>query len=416
MKITALMSVALLSSAPLLLPDGGWWALGVLAALGAAGAMQVGLKRGNVKALAYPVRWLCLVPLLLAAATLLACAMQGSGAWHSEWPRLFVLLLSALAVASLPWLNVGAATTFAAFAFTGLGAGGWALCQKVVEGVNRASGYEPFHAILFGNLSLTAGVFCLAGLAWAWQLPRRRAWLLLLGLGALGGLSASLLSGTRGGWLALPLAGWVFYRAYLTQWPLLWRGSLFAVIIAMAIGLYALPQTGVQHRVGSAVEEGQDYLQGDAHGSIGVRLELYRTSLALIAEKPWVGYSRQAYQDALQALYNEGEIGRGVARHWHAHNDLLNAWLRYGLLGALGTLLLYLWPLWFFSRRLSLASSALRPLALAGCLLPIMFFDFGLSYAFFAYPVVLAAYWVWLLVLVGLVMDCPPTDMPPESR
>lgn len=404
MVITAFIGSAFLSAAPLLLPNGGWWALGVLAALGGVRIIRAGIRPSSAKVLALPVRWLCCLPLLLATVTLLACAVQGGGAWQSEWPRLLVLLLSALAVYALPWLNVSAAIIFAAFVFTGLAAGGWALWQKGVQGVSRASGHEPFHAILFGNLALAVGVFCLAGLAWAWQQPKRWVWLVVFGLGALGGLSASLFSGTRGGWLALPLAGWVFYRAYLPQWPLRWRAGLLAMMVALAIGLYALPQTGVEQRVGSAVEEGQDYLQGDAHGSVGVRLELYRTSLQLIAAKPWLGYSREAYQSALQALYSEGEIGRGVARHWHAHNDLLNAWLRYGMLGALATLLLYLWPLWFFSRQLGVASPEQRPLALAGCLLPILFFDFGLSYAFFAYPVVLATYWVWLAVLVGGVL------------
>lgn len=399
MKLLILGGTTLLCAAPLLLPNGGWLALGVLAVLGG-----VGLIRGDVKSLAPSVRWFCLPPLLLAAATLLAFAIQGSGAWQSEWPRLFVLLLSALAIVALPRLSLNAATLFAAFAFTGLAAGGWAFWQKVVQGVSRANGHEPLHAILFGNLSLVAGVFCLAGLAWAWQQPKRWVWLVLFGLGALGGLSASLLSGTRGGWLALPLAGLVFYRIYLSNWPLLWRASIVAVIATLVVSLYLLPQTGVQHRVGSAVEEGQGYLQGDAHGSIGVRLELYRTSLQLIAEKPWVGYSLEEYRNALQALSDEGEIEQGVARHWHAHNDILNAWLRYGILGALGSLLLYLLPMWFFSRQLPLAGPLQRPLILVGFLLPVMFFDFGLSYAFYAYSTVLAAYWVWLVILVGGIL------------
>ncbi len=37
---------------------------------------------------------------------------------------------------------------------------------------------------------------------------------------------------------------------------------------------------------------------------------------------------------------------------------------------------------------------------MAGLLLPVMFFDFGLSYAFFAYPQALAGYLAWVVVLM----------------
>ncbi|UYF99259.1 O-antigen ligase family protein [Halomonas sp. GD1P12] len=389
-----------LIAAPLLLPNGGWLALGALAVLGG-----FELVSGRFKKATRLARYLVLLPIFCAAATLLACAVQGPQTWQDEWPRLLVLLLSVLTVCALPRLYVSAANVFVAFAVTGAAVGAWALWQFAGQGVERASGQAPFHAILFGNFSLAAGVVCLAGLPWAWQQPKRWGWVMLVAAGALGGLDASLLSGTRGGWLALPLTVWMLYRAYGRKWPLRLRGGISVVIAVLVIGLYSLPQTGVQQRVNSAMSESLDYLNGEAHGSIGVRLELYRVTLQLIAERPWSGYRLQEYRNVLKTLNEQGRVSSGVTEHWHAHNDILNAWLRYGALGGLATLLLYVAPLWFFARRLHGGCPDRDPLALAGCLLALLFFDFGLSYAFFAYPIVLAAYWVWLVVCVAAVVN-----------
>lgn len=398
LRIIAVIGVFLVCASPLLLPYGGWLALFIMAALGG----MCFLRAKSPHVLLNPAWTMHYVPLLLAVAVLLSCLWQG--VWSSGLPLVLVALSGVLGACVLPWARVNASVVFGVFALSGITTGSWAVWQHLVQGAHRAAGHEPLNAILYGNLSLAIGLLCLAGMAWAWQQPHRH-WLVLCGLGVIGGLVASVLSGTRGGWLALPLAGLVFYRIYLNNWPRWWRLALLASLALLAVSVYALPQIGVQGRVNSAVEEGQDYLQGDAHGSIGIRLELYRVSLQLIAERPLLGYSLADYQSAMQALQSEGEIHRRVARHWHVHNDILHAWVRYGLLGVVATLLLYLWPLWFFSRQLKVATANQRPMVLAGLLLPVMFFDFGLSYAFFAYPVVLATYWVWLIVLVSMYLS-----------
>lgn len=398
------MGVALLCAAPLLVHNGGWLALAVAAVVGSAYLLGGKLFRPTNPALL----GFRLVPLLLALTAMLASVWQG-GALQSGLPLLLVAGLLAVASAALGKINITAGLAFGAFAFTGVATGSWAAWQHIAQGARRAAGFEPLHAILYGNLSLSVGLICLAGLAWAWHCHQRYRWLLLCGLGALGGLAASLLSGTRGGWVALPLAGLLFYRVYLRAWSRGWHALVLASIAMMALSLYALPQTGVEKRVDQAVEEGQSYLAGEAYGSVGVRLELYRTGLALIAEQPLRGYSLDEYRQALQTKLAEGDISKSVARHWHAHNDVLNAWVRYGVLGMLATLLLYGWPFAYFFSRLLHAQPAQRPVVLAGMLLPVLFFDFGLTYAFFAYPVVLGTYWLWLMLLVCTYLSLEPS-------
>ncbi|MGJ7457437.1 O-antigen ligase family protein [Halomonas sp. RA08-2] len=389
------MYAVVMPAMPLLVPLGYWLALGaVLLWAGVSGS------RRAPEAVALTWRrdgWLLALLLGFGTVELLV------GAWHHELGRAFTMAAAAWGAALLllvlrrrpPVLGAW----WAGLALAGLGTGGWALWQKAMEGAARASGHAPLHAIHFGNIALLSGLLCLAGIGWAWGRHRRAAWVTLLVAGAAGGVLASILSGTRGGWLAVPLVLALFYRAYLSRWPLVWQGGVLAGVITVMVVAYALPQSGVQPRVDIAVAEGQDYLAGEVRGSVGLRLEMMRGAGLLILERPWLGHGHEGYQPGIQRLVDEGRLAPGVERFWHAHNDLLDAWVRRGLPGLALVLALYLLPLWVFSVRLKTSDPVRRSLAVAGLLLPITFMDFGLSYPFFAYPVGIAVYGSWLTAL-----------------
>lgn len=382
----------LVSMMPLLLPEGGFWALGGLSLLGLAVAV-------HAVASSTPLTWR--LPLLLIAAALVWWV---TGRVHGEGGEALPFVGVLLAASAASWVRPRVVRCQSAWwwgaGFTGIVTGGWALWQHGVEGVSRADGHAPMHAILYGNGSLLAGVCCLVGLAWAASQLHRRCWLAWLLAGALGGLLASLLSGSRGGWLSLPVVAWLLYRLWWCHWPERRRWGAGMVALGLLALPVLLPQTGVQSRVAIAVSETQSYLAGDARGSIGTRLEIYRGSLSLIAERPLLGHGLSGYREGMREQVAEGTPISSVAHHWHAHNDLLDAWVRRGLPGLLIVLGLYLIPLWAVVRALPDLPASRRSLGMAGLLLPVMFFDFGLSYAFFAYPQVLAGYLAWAVVLV----------------
>ncbi|MEL7613049.1 O-antigen ligase family protein [Vreelandella titanicae] len=332
------------------------------------------------------------------------------GAWHSS-------LNKALPIAATAWLAALAfilvravpprpSTWWVGLALSGLGAGGWAAWQKWVVGLTRATGHPPLHSIFFGNLALLMGLLCLAGLGWAWQQRSTRFfWVALLLSGAMGGGLASALSGTRGGWLALPLVIWVFYYGYARRWRALWRWLALTAAIAVMIGVYTTPHSGVEKRVDKAVAEVHRYMEGADYGSVGARLEMYRGAFWLIYERPLVGYGHQGYLPAMQRLETQGVLSPELGNYWHAHNDLLDAWVRKGLPGLVIVVSLYLIPLWLFFPGLRAESATQRSYAVAGMLLPITFMGFGLSYSFFAYPAGVAVYASWLIFLWVLVSE-----------
>ena len=380
---------------PLLLPKGYWLApLPLLLVAGFAWQQR-------------PVRYAMTWPQRLAVAALLGfaaselLALQGEGAAGRAPSTAVAALLAAALVVALAWRRPPLAWWWAGLAASAGSGGLWALWQAGVEGARRANGHGEVNAILFGNLALLSGLLCLAGLGWAWQQRRRLPWLVALLLGAIGGLLASALSGTRGGWLALPLAALVFYRAYLRGWPPRWRWLTIAGVGLVLASLYLAPQSGVQQRVGVAMDEASDYLAGEPRGSVGARLEMYRGAAMLIVESPWRGVGHGGYAKAMGELVEQGRVAPGMDRYWHAHNDPLDAWVRRGLPALLALLALYLLPLWVFTPRLMASDPETRSLAVAGLLLPVTFIDFGLSYAFFAYPVGILVYGGWLALLLA---------------
>ncbi|WP_254277628.1 O-antigen ligase [Halomonas sp. 3H] len=395
------MAVACMAVAPLLLPMGYWLApVAVLLAAGLAWR-----DRPSRMAWAGPPAVTMAVLLAFAGAELVA------GLWHHvTWqdgvteamPLVLAAGLAATLGPAVRCLRPRLSWWWGGLALGGAGNGLWALWQAVIHGTSRANGHHEVNAILFGNMALLTGLFCLAGLGWALQQANRRFWLLVMLLGAAGGLLASALSGTRGGWLALPLATLVFYRAYLRRWPRQRRWLVVGGVALLLAGFYLTPQSGVQYRIGVAMDEAVDYLAGEPHGSVGARLEMYRGALVLIADRPWMGHGHDGYASAMSELVEQGRVASGMDRYWHAHNDLLDAWVRRGLPAMLSLLALYLLPIWYFAPRLVARDPAMGSLAVAGLLLPVTFIDFGLSYAFLAYPIGIVVYGGWLGVLVGL--------------
>lgn len=408
MKAATGAAVAATLMFPVLVPGGYWWGVGGLALLGGLAALGR-LWPGWLNPRPLGRRGWRLVWVLLGVVSTMAAM-----AWlHEELlgalPRLGAMLLALLGLVALHTWRPRLSALWAGLAMGGMLAGGWALWQRLQEGAGRASGHDPLHAILFGNVSLLTGGLCLAGVVWALARPRHTGWLLVLAAGAIGGLLASVLSGTRGGWVALPLILLLFHRGFLAWLPGWQQALAWLSVVTLAIGLYAVPQTGVQHRVGLAMDELSHYLEGESAptASVTARLEMWRGAWQLIQQRPLLGHGSEGYRQGMAELVEGAVVAPSVLPHGHAHNDLLDAWAKFGLPGLMALLALYLLPVLLFRSGLRHADTTHRTLAVAGLLLPVAFIDFGLTYSFFAYPVGGAVYSAWLVVLWTLYRHAP---------
>ena len=110
-------------------------------------------------------------------------------------------------------------------------------------------------------------------------------------LGLAAGLATSLITGSRGGWVALPivaaLAFWELRRGKSARWKVL--TPVIAVLLFASV--YASSNT-VRDRIDVVSSNLTQYEHGHEDTSVGVRLQLYRTALYLIGE---LGFSALQY-------------------------------------------------------------------------------------------------------------------------
>jgi len=255
-----------------------------------------------------------------------------------------------------------------------------ALWQRYAENNYRPDGFMT-SAIPFGNLSLMAGVLCLAGVGWA-STQRHCAWLwrIALSVGFLSGMYVSLLSGSRGGWLALPLALVIFIVAFFR------KDRVRAIIVSVALVVIAVTAAGVSlreeiaFRYDAAVAEINEYaLNGNASTSVGSRLGAWRVAIESIAERPLIGWSYKDYDTYLSLLAKKKEVDSSVTALANTHNNFLEIWLHQGLLGLLIFLALFIVPFWFFCKRLRSDDRTVQAFALGGACLLACFFVFSLT-------------------------------------
>ncbi|MCG6656321.1 O-antigen ligase family protein [Halomonas campisalis] len=329
--------------------------------------------------------WLVLVLLAYGGLWLLDVWRTG------HWPvgegnqRVLLPLWPLLATALLVWLlryPPSPRLLWWAVCSGALGAGSIALYERLVLGRSRAS--NAMNAIPFGNLSLLLGTLSLLAALWCLRrgYPRSRVLLGTALLAAVSGMLGSLLSGTRGGWIAVPFLLLLAYRAARDLVPSRWRYGLAGLVVLVLLVAAAVPHTGVSHRIVQAVTNVQQYWQGETRAnSVGARLEMWRGGILLVRERPWLGWGEGRMEMAIHDLVLEGRLPAAVERHDQLHSDVIDTMARRGVVGLTGLLMLYGVPLWLCWRRLRRpgADPGTQVLAAAGMMVPVAFIDFGLT-------------------------------------
>ena len=353
-----------------------------------------------------------LVRLVVAAMILYAVFWMGDAALRGEGLREFDrpsrFLFAAICLVALARFGVSQAWLWAGVAAGASAAGGLAIWQKLFLSMDRATGTTQM--VQFGNLSMLFGLLCAAGLFWAQGRERFKAgWIGFLALGAVLGVVASFLSGTRGAWIALAASIPVFLPAMNVAGI---RKRTLACVIALFIALtsavYLLPQSGVSERIGEAVTDWRHYSEGAVvEGSVSKRIEMWRGAWQLFREKPLIGWGETGYIQQLQALGEVGSISPQAAGYTHAHNELLNALAKKGIVGALILYALYVLPIAWFARFLRGSAPEGLGIGVAGLILPIGYAAFGMTQVSFNHNSGVMVYAFLLAVLMGLSVSTP---------
>jgi len=303
--------------------------------------------------------------------------------YHGDPPREFDMPLRALLAVPVLLLLL-AYPPRPTFWWAGLSLGAiagaaYALTEFVPDSLIRpqAATSNPIH---YGNVSMLLGMLALCGLDWARTQAHRYAWSGLLLAGCLAGIVGSVISGSRGGWLALPVCLIIMALHHAKNHGrrhLAVTMTLLFVLLSLA---YAMPHSPVQQRVATVISELQKYKNdGDVSTSVGQRLVMWDTATELVKEHLWLGMGRTGYLQQKKVMLAEGEISKLVSDYTNAHSDYLDVLVKRGITGLLALLALLLLPLALFARALRHDAAPAHPYALAGVVLCTCYMIFGLT-------------------------------------
>lgn len=237
------------------------------------------------------------------------------------------------------------------------------------------------NAIHYGNVSMLLGMLSLSGLGWANAQRSRLRWMALLLAGGLAGVMGSILSGSRSGWLALPVCICIFAATYTQSHKKRYFGMALAAMMAIAAVIYIMPDSAPRQRLSVAISDLQKFQnQRNTSTSIGERLEMWRITVDMFQEhNKWLGMGRTGYIDEKYQLADEKKISAVVRNYTNAHNDYLDTLVKRGLPGLAALLCLFFLPLYLFTRALRHGSHAAQPFALAGVVLCTCYIIFGFT-------------------------------------
>lgn len=309
------------------------------------------------------------------------------GSWGSmDRPAKYLLALPCIFF--LVMFPPRAAWLWAGVVVGAIGSGLMGIYQVGVLDLPRATGFT--NAIQYGDLSMLLA--SMSALLLVVQWGRWVGWQrLLLACAVVLGLAGSVLSQSRGGWLALvlmlPVCAWLLVRT-TGQRRAYWG------LCALALAAAALSEVPVvEHRLEEALHEVRTYNEhSDGRSSVGHRLAHWQLAWGMGLDRPLMGWGLTGYESEKVRRVAVGQANPVVLAYGHAHNEILDLFAKRGLLGVLLLIGFYGVPLaifWPTAARIRDGAGGLDKeslsLCLMGVLLPLSYIGFGVTQVFLAH-------------------------------
>ncbi len=240
------------------------------------------------------------------------------------------------------------------------------------------SGIGTLDLIRFGNFELILGVLSLFSIDW---FGRDRLLLRILKiLGFAAGLAASLASGSRGGWLAIPVFIAIFFYFRMIRISLKTvAASLMAAILAITIA-YTGSAT-FHRRVNELASDVASFSQGNRDTSIGIRWQLYKAAVDVFSRHPIFGVGPEGFALEMKPMMEAGKITPAAAElgRGEVHSDILSKATGMGVFGLLAILAIYFVPFRLFWQATKSTSGQVKRAGLLGITFVSGFIVFGLT-------------------------------------
>ncbi|MEJ0004173.1 MAG: O-antigen ligase family protein [Pararobbsia sp.] len=218
-------------------------------------------------------------------------------------------------------------------------AGGWAAMTVLQTGLTTTLRFSNTYTnpIPFGDTALLLAFMSIFTLGWD---GARNGWATgVKVLGLVAGGYASYLSGTRGGWLAVPVFVVLLGAQY--GWFTHWKRIVIAGTMIVVAGAVLMSTSLVEHRVADATTDIAQLQQGKVDTSVGLRLQLWKASWLLYTEHPVFGVGKGHLEQELDKLANRGIATREIVNE-RAHSDFFSTIAEMGTIGLACLLCVYI--------------------------------------------------------------------------
>lgn len=263
-------------------------------------------------------------------------------------------------------------------------------------------GYMPIQT---GGMATTLSVSCLV--LSLYLLKKKSIFFSFLALmGSMFAIYASILSGSRGSWLFLPVV--VVYLLYVNRYSVSKRMFTLLILFFLSLGFIGSQVHVVKKRVNTGVNDIYLYISGEKKDtSLGIRLELWKSAVYTFTEYPIFGVGTK---DRQKSRNRHGELGlidlKVSKKTYHAHNQFLESLSMYGIVGFIGLLGVLFGPLYLFEKvRKRNLTPELSAICQLGSTSVIMMIGYCMTQSFFNHNSGIIYYVVFTSILMAIALS-----------
>ncbi|WP_298225278.1 O-antigen ligase [Acidocella sp.] len=260
---------------------------------------------------------------------------------------------------------------------------------------------NPIH---FGDIALTLGILPLFGLETkTTNNDADYAFKLFIAVTAgISGIYASILSGSRGGWVAIPF--YIFIALAIGRHSIRPRtiAIIFSGTTALLLFIYfSIPE--VRDRLDLIIANLREFASGEVNTSIGIRLQLWKAAIIIFIDHPIFGIGMGGFKATMDSFQQMGILTPLAAEYGRqeVHNEILSRMSQLGVVGLVAIIAIYLVPAWLFWKQLNAKQIDIRRAARMGVALVCGFFVYGLSVETFDLTMTSAFYALTISILLA---------------
>ncbi|KXU89151.1 polymerase [Paraburkholderia monticola] len=299
------------------------------------------------------------------------------------------------------WGCAAGALAVGVWAFIAQPPGGWTDAHRLNNSYTNA--------IPFGDTALLLAFLSVFTLGW----DNPRDWRVLAPrvLALVSGGYASFLSGTRGGWLAVPM--FVVLLGMQYHW-FTHKKRLVIATLAIVIAAGGLLSTErVQKRLAEVPSDVSMMHRGDDNTATGLRFELWNASRMMFKRHPAWGIGKGHLVDELGVMAKRGEVKAEIVNE-RAHSDFFSTLAEMGAVGVICLLLLYYGMAVYFWRHRHASDPAIRAASYAGLAVATSTVIFGLTIDVLV-PIMVTVLLALLVATLLAVIDARKRELRSEA-